>query len=104
MFECQVELLGVARLVVRENPDDATARVIGRGQVHRRNRGETVTDATCHDEIARAETVDGPIGDVTLQAENVASVTGSVVEDSEAAAQHGLARQGVGKSETWRKS
>src|SRR5262249_35846504 len=104
MFECQVELLGVARLVVRENPDDATARVIGRGQVHRRNRGETVADATCHDEIPWAETVDRSIRDVPLQAEDVASVTGSVVEDSEAAAQHGLARQGVSKSETGRKT
>src|SRR5262245_14939643 len=103
MLECQVELFGVAWLVVGKDPDDPAARVVGRGQVHRRNSGEPITHAACNDEISRAETVDRSKGNVALQTKNVTSVTGSVVENSEAAAQHSLARNGVGKSESGRK-
>jgi hypothetical protein len=68
VLDGQIELLGVPRLIVGVNADDAAARIVGQRQVEGRNNREAIAHAPRDEEVAGAEAVDRPERHVTLQA------------------------------------
>ena len=68
VFDRQIELLGIAWLIVRINADHAAARIVSVRQIERGNRWEAVTDASRDEEVAGRKAVDWPERHVALQA------------------------------------
>jgi len=82
MFQRQIELLGVAGLVLRKHANDAAAGIVSGGEVHCRDCRKPVAYAAGHQKVSRAEAVTRPKGNVTLQAQHVPAMTRGVVKDA----------------------
>ena len=102
MLDRQVVLLRIRAAEVRSNTDHSAGRALGGFEVNGRRIGEAVTHARTDEIVAGNNAVDRAKRHMPEEPQERAAVTVGVIEQPEAAADHGVSRGLISKTEARR--